>query len=665
MKMDRKEVEKLRELINYHNHRYYVLDDPEISDHEYDKLMRRLKEIEEKHPEFVTPDSPTMRVGGEPLEGFETVVHEVKMESLNDFFSYGELRDFDAKLRAGLGFAPEYVVEPKIDGLSVSLEYRGGVFFRGSTRGDGERGENVTNNLKTIRSIPLKLSRPVAYLEVRGEVFMPRETFLRLNEEREITGESIFANPRNAAAGSLRQLDPSIVAKRKLDIFVFNIQRAEGLSVKTHSEGIADLAKLGFKVIPIKKTYKTINEAIERIEEIGRERHLLPYDIDGAVLKINDLSLRERLGSTAKYPRWAAAFKFPAEEKETTLIDIIFQVGRTGAITPNAVLETVNIAGSNVSRATLHNEQYIKEKDIRIGDRVIVRKAGDIIPEVVRVVREKRTGGEIEFTMPENCPVCEAPLYKEEGEAVYRCTGEACPSQRARRIIHFASRDAMEIEGLGPSLVEKLLDAGLIDDTGDLYNLSPDQVASLENMGDKSAQNIIDAIEKSKSKDLASLIFALGIRHVGKRVATLLAQHFSSLDALMKAEAEEISGIYEIGDKIAESVIDYFKNPDILKNIEKLKNAGVNTVYAPEAKGTVFEGKTFVLTGTLPSLTRKEASEIIEKLGGRVSGSVSNKTDYVLAGEDAGSKLTKARELGITIINEEEFLKLAEVQDEL
>lgn len=653
------DIEKLREKINYHSHRYYVLDDPEITDSEYDLLMQQLKNAEQEHPELITPDSPTMRVGGAPLQGFETVVHEVKMESLNDYFSFNELKEFDAKLSAALGFAPEYVVEPKIDGLSVSLEYENGVFVRGSTRGDGKKGEDVTQNLKTINSIPLKLNESIPYLEVRGEVFMPRASFARLNEQREITGESIFANPRNAAAGSLRQLDPSIVAKRRLDIFVFNIQRAQDLDVKLHSEGISALSRLGFKVIPIKETYNSINAAIERIEEIGKMRDALPYDIDGAVLKVNDLAVRQRLGSTSKFPRWAAAFKFPAEEKETTLTDIILQVGRTGAITPNAVLETVNIAGSNVSRATLHNEQYIIDKDIKIGDRVIVRKAGDIIPEIVRVVKEKRNGDEKTFYMPHECPVCSAPLYREEGEAVYRCTGDSCPSQKGRKIIHFASRDAMDIEGMGPSLVYKLLDSKIISDTGDIYSIKPENISAMENMGEKSAQNLIIAIENSKSRDLSPLIFALGIRHVGKRAGVILAEHFGTLDALMNAQEQEISSIYEIGGKIAESIVKYFSDKAVLENIEKLKAAGVNTTYKSEKKGNLFEGKTFVLTGTLETLTRNDATKLIESQGGKVSGSVSKKTDYVVAGSEAGSKLDKAESLGITVLYEQQFIEMA------
>lgn len=654
------DIKALKDKLNYHSYRYYVLDDPEISDYEYDMLMNELKKIEAADPTLITPDSPTQRVGGAPLTRFETVEHEVKMESLNDCFDKDEILAFDERVRGILGFAPEYVAEPKIDGLSVSLEYRNGVFFRGSTRGDGLVGEDVTQNLKTIGSIPLKLKKSIPYLEVRGEVFMPRAAFQRLNEQREITGESIFANPRNAAAGSLRQLDPSVAAKRKLDIFVFNIQRAEGLSVSTHSEGISVLHNLGFKVIPIDKTYDNIESAFERVLQIGEKRDSLAYDIDGAVIKVNDISQREKLGSTAKCPRWAAAFKFPPEQKETKLLDIVLQIGRTGAVTPNAVLEPVTVAGSRVSRATLHNLDYIREKDIRIGDTVILQKAGDVIPEILRVLKEKRDGSEKEFHMPESCPVCGAPLYRAEGEAAFRCTDEMCPSQRNRRIIHFASRDAMDIEGMGPSLVLKLLDNNIIDDFGDLYYLQAGQLESMEKMGAKSASNIIGAINESKERDLSRLLFAFGIRHVGKRAAEITAEHCKTLDGVLKASEEELASLPDIGEKIAHSLCSSLKNERLLKNIEKLINAGVNTTHKESERGTKFAGKTFVLTGALPTLTRNDASRIIIENGGKVSGSVSKKTDYVLAGEDAGSKLLKARELGLHIIDENTFLKMSE-----
>ncbi len=496
------------------------------------------------------------------------------------------------------------------------------------------------------------------YLEVRGEVFMPRKSFEELNEKRGILGESIFANPRNAAAGSLRQLDPKIAAERRLDIFVFGILRSEGLELKTDSEAIKKIADLGFKTIPVDRAYTDIEEAFAAIENIGDKRDAYYYDIDGAVLKINDLSLRDILGSTSKCPRWAAAYKFPPEQKETKLLDIILQVGRTGAVTPNAVLETVNIAGSNVSRATLHNVDYIKEKDIRIGDTVLVQKAGDIIPEILRVVKEKRSGSEKEFVMPKACPVCGSPLYREEGEAAYRCTDEYCPSQKERRIIHFASRDAMDIEGMGPSLISKLIEEGLIDDTGDIYYLKAGDISEIEKMGEKSAGNIINAIETTKSRDLSRLIFALGIRHVGKRAAEILSLRFKSLDILRNASREELCSVDDIGGKMADSIIHFFKNENAMQNLKKIIDAGVNTLSLKDKTGGLFSGKTFVLTGTLPTLSRNEASEKIKDMGGKVSSSVSKKTDFVLAGEAAGSKLEKAEQLGVEIIDEEKFFEM-------
>ena len=651
-------IEELREKLNYHSYRYYVLDDPEITDYEYDMMMSELKRLEAEHPESITPDSPTMRVGGAPLSQFETVSHAVKMESLTDMFSKEEILDFHQKTVKALGVSPEYIVEPKIDGLSVSLEYEDGVFFRGSTRGDGLTGEDVTHNLRTINSIPLKLREKVPYLEVRGEVFMPRKSFEELNEKRGIKGESIFANPRNAAAGSLRQLDPKIAAERKLDIFVFGILRSVGLEYKTDSEAIKKLSELGFKTIPADKTFSDIEEAFSEIEKIGKMRDTYYFDIDGAVLKINYTALRDRLGSTSKCPRWAAAFKFPPEQKETKLLDIVLQVGRTGAVTPNAVLETVNIAGSNVSRATLHNIDYIKEKDIRIGDTVLVQKAGDIIPEILRVLKDKRTGEETEFVMPDTCPVCGSPLYREEGEAAFRCTDEYCPSQKERRIIHFASRDAMDIEGMGPSLVSKLIENGLIDDSGDIYYINAESIAKIEKMGEKSADNIIKAIENSKTRDLSRLIFALGIRHVGKRASEILSEHFKTLENLKNATRDEVCALDDMGDKIADSICEFFNNEKAMQNLKKILDAGVNTNSLKTQKGDKLGGKTFVLTGTLPTLSRNEASEIIKEQGGKVSSSVSKKTDYVLAGEEAGSKLAKAEELGIKVIDENEFFEI-------
>ena len=651
------DIHALRKLLHHHNYLYYVMDAPEISDFEYDRLLRELEEMENADPSLITPDSPTQRVGGAPLEGFSQVTHTVPMESLADVFSLDELTAFDGRVRNTVP-KPTYTVEPKIDGLSVSLEYRDGVFFRGSTRGDGVVGEDVTANLKTIRSIPLKLSKPVPYLEVRGEVFMPKKAFEVLNGMRELSGEPLFANPRNAAAGSLRQLDPSVAASRKLDIYVFNIQNIEGEMPGTHSESLNFLRELGFKVIDTKPPVDTIEKAWEIISEIGENRDGLACDIDGAVIKVDSLSDRLELGSTSKYPRWAAAYKFPPEQKETTLEDIIIQIGRTGAATPNAVLTPVRIAGSTVSRATLHNIDFIKDKDIRIGDRVLVQKAGDIIPAVVCSLSAKRTGEEKPFEMPGECPVCGAPLLREENEAAYRCIGDRCPAQAARGIIHFASRDAMDIEGLGPALTDKLLQEGKIRSFADLYLLTKEDIKALEGLGDKSAENLISAIENSKKKGLSSLLFALGIRHVGKRAASILASHFGSMDALLAADKEALSSIHEIGEKMADSILSYFADEKVLEILTLLREKNVKMTEDAKISGTLFAGKTFVLTGTLPTFTRQEASKLIEEEGGKVSGSVSKKTDYVLAGEEAGSKLEKAEALGITILDEAAFLSL-------
>jgi len=652
---------QLREIIHYHDYKYYVEDNPEISDFEYDKLLRELENLEAKYPHLITPDSPTQRVGGKPLEGFETVVHEVQMQSLSDVFNENELYEFDHRVRTVLQDQHvEYVVELKIDGLSVSLEYENGIFVRGSTRGDGIIGENVTQNLKTIKTIPLKLKDAIPYLEVRGEVFMSRDNFLKLNAQREALEEPLFANPRNAAAGSLRQLDPKITATRKLDIFVFNIQQIRGREFDTHVETLDYLKNQGFKVSPSYNTFDNIKDAYKEVLRLGEMRGELPFEIDGAVIKVNSLNQRNILGSTSKVPKWAVAFKFPAERKKTKLKDIIIQVGRTGALTPNAVLEPVRLAGTTVSRATLHNMDYIRQKDIRIGDTVVVQKAGDIIPEVVEVVFDDRDGSEIEFNMPEHCPVCGADVMREPGEAVTRCTGIECPAQLLRNIIHFASRDAMNIEGLGPAIIEQLLDKQLIKGAADLYTLQFDDLVNMERMGKKSAENLLNAIERSKKNDLGRLIYAFGIRLIGQRAAKLLADHFGSMDNLMKASFEELITINEIGDKMAESVVKFFAQEQTLDTIEKLKAAGVNMIkLGNQSKGSnKLEGKTFVLTGTLPTLTRKEASELIEANGGKVSGSVSKKTSYVLAGEEAGSKLTKAQELRIPIITEEEFMKM-------
>ncbi|MBR1968753.1 MAG: NAD-dependent DNA ligase LigA [Clostridia bacterium] len=647
-------IEELRKLINYHSELYYTHDTPEIDDFEYDKLMRELKRMEAENPELITPDSPTQRVGGKILEGFEKVTHAVKMESLNDVFDKEEVLDFGRKTEENLGEKAEYVTELKIDGLSVSLEYKDGYFFRGSTRGDGVVGEDVTENLKTIRTIPLKLNEKVD-IEVRGEVFMPHESFIKLNEEQEALELKPFKNPRNAAAGSLRQLDSSVAAQRKLDIYVFNIQVTDNKDLKTHKEALDYLAYLGFKTIPVKNVFNTIEEAFSEVERIGENRANLDFDIDGAVIKVNSLRQREMLGSTEKCPKWAVAYKYPPEEKETKLIDIVIQVGRTGVLTPNAVLESVRLAGTTVSRATLHNEDFIREKDIRIGDTVIVRKAGDIIPEVVGVVKEKRSGNEKEYEMPAACPVCGAKVYREEGEAAIRCTSGECPAQLTRNIIHFASRDAMDIEGLGPAVVTKLLEEGLIKSSSDLYSLTTDDISALDKMGEKSADNLIKAIEKSRENDLSKLIFALGIRHVGSRNAKILASHFETLDALMNANVEEIAAVNEIGNVIAESIVQFFSEPQNIDIVNKLREKGVNFECREKSKGGIFEGKTFVLTGTLPTYTRSDAAKLIEERGGKVSSSVSKKTDYVLAGSEAGSKLTKAQDLGVIIISEEEF----------
>ncbi len=648
-------IEELRELINYHSNLYYTKDEPEISDFEYDKLMSQLKAMEKENPELITPDSPTQRIGGKILEGFQEVTHTVQMQSLNDVFDRESVIDFGVKTQNALGEKVEYITELKIDGLSVSLEYRNGIFFRGSTRGDGNVGEDVTENLKTIRNIPLKLNEEIPFLEVRGEVYMPHKSFEELNKRQEETGQKTFKNPRNAAAGSLRQLDSSVVAQRKLDIFVFNIQQIEGKEITTHKEGLQYLASLGFKTIPDTPVYSSIDEAFSEVERIGEKRDSLDFDIDGAVIKVNSLRQRELLGSTAKCPKWAVAYKYPPEIKETKLTDIVIQVGRTGVLTPNAVLESVRLAGTTVSRATLHNIDYIREKDIRIGDSVLVQKAGDIIPEVLSVVKEKRIGSEKIFEMPDFCPVCGARVYREDGEAAYRCTGSECDAQLARNIIHFASRDAMDIEGMGPAMVEKLLENGLISSVYDIYTLKAESIAELDKMGEKSASNLISAISKSKENDLSKLIFALGIRHVGNRNAKILAMKFRTMDALIGATQEELSAVDEIGAVIAQSIVNFFGQKQNIELINNLRSAGLNFECKEFISEGVFSGKTFVLTGTLPTLTRNDASKLITDNGGKVSSSVSKKTDYVLAGEEAGSKLDKANALGVKVISEEDL----------
>lgn len=654
-------IQKLTETLNQCAYEYYVLDAPTVSDYEYDMMLRELAGLEEQHPELADPNSPTKRVGGAVAEGFEEVRHEVPMESLQDAFDEEEVTAFGERVCAALGVEPVYNVEPKIDGLSVSLEYVNGVFTRGSTRGDGITGENVTENLRTIGSIPLKLKEAVPFLEVRGEVFMPKQQFAALNKKREEEEQSTFANPRNAAAGSLRQLDPKIAAQRGLDIFVFNIQRAEGVAYQTHSESLDLLRRLGFKVIE-NTVCHGIDAAFARVKEIGEKRLELSYEIDGAVIKVDDIAERERLGSTSKAPKWAIAFKFPAEQKKTKVLDITVQVGRTGVLTPAAELEPVRVAGSTVSRATLHNIDNIVQKDIRIGDSVLIQKAGDIIPEVVKVLKEERTGSERAFSMPEHCPVCGSDVVREDGEAAHRCTGLDCPAQLQRHIEHFVSRTAMNVEGLGPSIIEQMLARGLISHAADIYYLKAEEVAQMDKMGEKSADNLLRAIEATKQNDVSRLIYALGIRHVGERAGKLLAKRFGSLDCLMQASREELVAVDEVGEVMADSILAFFADPKNIASIEKLRAAGVNfTAQEADESDLRFAGKTFVLTGTLPTYKREEAKEIIERMGGKVSGSVSKKTDYVLAGAEAGSKLDKANALGVTVIDEEKFKQMADI----
>ena len=655
------EYEKLKELLNKYSYEYYVLDEPSVTDYEYDMLLRKLIKMEEENPEIIAPDSPSQKVGGKILKGFESVVHTVKMQSLQDAFSEEEIRDFDKRVKAVCPNA-EYTVEPKIDGLSVSLEYENSLLVRGSTRGDGQVGEDVTNNLKTVKSIPLKTNIPVERLEVRGEVFMPKKSFEKLNFEREENGETTFANPRNAAAGSLRQLDSSIAAKRNLDIFVFNVQSVTGIEFKTHLESLEFLKKAGFKVIDDTEAFSSIDGALEKIAEIGNTRKGYYYDTDGAVIKVNSLSDREILGETAKVPRWAIAFKYPAEQKETTIKNIFINVGRTGVLTPTAEFETVTLAGTRVSRATLHNLDYIRQKDIKIGDRVLIQKAGDIIPEVVKSLTEKRTGEETDFDMPKNCPVCGAPVHREDGEAAFRCTNFACSAQAVRNIIHFVSRNAMDIEGMGPSVVQKLIDEHLIENSADIYSIKKDDLVNIDKLGEKSAQNLINAIENSKKNCLSRLLFGLGIRHIGQSAAREIAKHFKNIDALISASAEEIAEIDDIGMIMANSVREFFDEERNIKIIDEFKAQSVNTEYIDEGANfdNRFEGKTFVVTGTLETLKRAEAEALIENYGGKASKSVSKNTDYVLAGESAGSKLDKAQSLGITVIDETEFLKMVE-----
>lgn len=648
------EIKQLKDELNKYSYEYYVLDAPTVEDYEYDMKLRRLEELESQYPELKTSDSPTQRVGGEALSSFRQVTHPVPLESLQDVFSDEEMTAFIEKLIDDTGHA-EFTMEPKIDGLSVALEYENGVFIRGATRGDGNVGEDVTENLKTIHSIPLKLEGAPSRLIVRGEVYMPKKVFEKLNQLREEEGQQTFANPRNAAAGSLRQLDPKVAASRKLDILVFNLQMADGVGFSTHSETLDYLKSLKFKVVDY-KLCSSAEEAVDLIRDLGNNRGELQFDIDGAVIKANSLADRAALGSTAKFPRWAAAYKYPPEIKETVVKDIVIQVGRTGVLTPKAVVEPVRLAGTTVTNATLHNQDFITEKDIRIGDSVLIRKAGEIIPEIISVVSEKRPDSAEPYHIPDRCPVCGSPVARDEDGAAVRCTGDSCPAQISRSITHFASRNAMDIEGLGSAVVDMLLDNGLISTQADLYDLDYQRVSQLEGMGEKSAENLKNAIEKSKGNDLWRLIFAFGIRQVGEKASKVLARKFRSLDALLSADESQLTAVDDVGGITAASIIEWAARPSSKALVSSLKDAGVNMLCQEEESDQSLAGKTFVLTGTLTQFTRDEATNAIEARGGKASGSVSKKTSYVVAGENAGSKLKKANDLGITVLTEDEFM---------
>ena len=660
----KEEILKLRKQLEIWANKYYDEDNPEVSDYEYDMTMNKLKALEKEFPDLVTKDSLTQKVGGHVKEGFEKVEHEVPLQSLQDIFSFGELEEFKERVYKA---AKEnnlkeddvkFVVETKIDGLSAALEYKDGKFIRGATRGNGLVGEDVTENLKTIKTIPKELPEPINII-VRGEVFIGKKEFEKMNEERELNEEKTFANARNAAAGSLRQLDTKITKKRPLDIYIFNVQKIEGKEFNSHFEELNYLKKLGFNVNPVLIPCNNIPEAIDAINKIGEEREELTFGIDGAVIKVDDLKLREKMGTTSKVPRWAIAYKYPPEKKETKLKDIICQVGRTGAITPMAILEPVKVAGSTISKTTLHNEDFIKEKDIRIGDTIVVQKAGDVIPEILEVKKKKRAGTEKVFEMPKVCPVCGAPVVREEGEAVSRCIGIECPAKLVRNIIHFVSRDCMNIDGLGDKIIEQLINKNLISNIADIYFLKFEDIATLKKNGQKFTQNLIDAINNSKNNDLYRLIAALGIRHIGTKAAKTLAKKYKTMDSLMNASLESLAMTDDIGEISANSIYEFFRQDQTIDLINRLKEANVNMeALESEDIDNRFEGKTFVLTGTLEKFTRKEASDLIEKHGGKTSGSVSKKTDYVLAGEDAGSKLTKAQSLGVEIITEEQFEKM-------
>ena len=648
------EIKELREKLEYYSRLYYDQDAPAISDYEYDMMNNRLKELEREHPETITPDSPTQKVGGHRSEKFSPVTHMVPLESLADIFSYEELEDFIRKTDETLGGGTLFTVEPKIDGLSMALEYRNGEFWQGATRGDGVTGEDVTENLRMLRNIPLHLENAPERLIVRGEVYMARSVFEEQNIRREIEGKKLLANPRNAAAGSMRQLDPAVTKERQLDIIVFNVQYTSGEQPKTHAESLDMLETLGFYTVP-HKVFRTVEECCDEVRRIGDSRERYPFDMDGAVVKVNDLSKRAQLGSTSKAPRWAVAYKYPPEEKPSVVKDIVVQVGRTGVLTPKAVVEPVRLAGTTVTNATLHNQDFVDRLDVRVGDTVIVRKAGEIIPEVVRVDKEKRPEGTKPFRLPDRCPECGAPVERDADGAFVRCTGVECPAQRLRTLIHFASRDAMDIEGLGYSLAESLVGSGLVKTPADLYSLDAQTVATLERMGKKSAENLITQIRNSKEQDLSRLLCAFGIRQVGQSAAKTLSRTFGSLDALMGATEAELTAVEDIGPVTAAYLAEWFRNEQSLHQIRLLREAGVNMVSREEKKDNRFLGKTFVLTGTLANYSRDEASAVIESYGGKASGSVSKKTSYVLAGENAGSKLDKARALGIPVISEEEF----------
>lgn len=647
----KQKIEELRKTLRYHSDRYYNDDAPEIEDYEYDMMMRELKGLEEKYPEFDSADSPTKRVGGKADNSFASVEHTVRMESLQDAFSKEEIFDFDRRVKENVSDV-HYVVEPKIDGLSVSLEYVNGEFFRGSTRGDGNVGEDVSGNLRVIHNIPLKLNHALPYIEVRGEVYMPKKSFDRVVDRQLINDEKPFKNPRNAAAGSLRQKDSEVAATRGLDIFVFNIQQIEGKELTSHKESLDYLKELGFNTIPYYERVDDIETAFEKVLQIGEKRGELEFDIDGAVIKVDDFSEREQLGSTAKFPKWAVAFKYPPEEKQTEILDIEITVGRTGKLTPTAVLSPVHLAGTTVSRATLHNQDFINEKGVNIGDIVTVRKAGDIIPEVL-CVNEKRSNGS--FVYPERCPSCNEKVVREEGESDIRCINPECPAQLLRNLIHYCSRDAMDIEGLGPSIIETFVNEGMIKTVTDIYRLDKEKIASLDGFQQTSANNIIESVENSKNNDLSKLIFAFGIRHIGAKAAKLLSDEFKNIDNLMNASLEAISDIDGFGDIIAKSAFDFFQSESARELIADLKSFGVNTESKTVINDNRFEGMTFVLTGTLPTYKRSEASKIIESFGGKTSSSVSKKTSYVLSGESSGSKLDKANQLGIPVIDENEF----------